>query len=805
MKQANICINLSVKNINNVYTYNIPNELNYIDVGWRVIVPFGNQICEGFVLEILPTESLVDAEKLKSIVEVLDSEAWFSSEMIALSKNLKDYYLCKLVDIMRLFIPGKSGLKINLEYILPDNVSLTDFVTVEEQEVYNYLVEKKSARLLDLKKYVANEAVAKILSRLLRKNLLLIKREYQKNYQEKTVTIISLAENLDLSTLVIPKQALSQQKLIRLLHENPSGLELGDIIKQHNINRGSINTLKEKNFIVSHEEKIYRDSYKDAYKTVMQVELNSEQADAVKKINFATENQLAKTFLLQGVTGSGKTEVYLQAACKAVGLNKQVLVLVPEIALTQQIIQRFKAQFGDAVVVAHSRLSQNERTDVYAQVRADTAKVLIGVRSAIFAPFVNLGLIIIDEEHEFTYKQEEYPGYHARTVAQQISTINSLPIVLGSATPALESYYNAKTEIYEHLILSERIGSAILPEITVVSMSEELRRGNKTVISEKMHEALAKTFAKGEQAIILLNRRGYSTIVLCRDCGYVEKCPHCDVSLVFHRKGVKMNCHYCGYKKDVVDVCPSCNSHRIKFLGTGTQKLEEVLLEQFPAIKILRLDQDTTSKKFSHVKILNEFRANKYNLLIGTQIVAKGHDIENVTMVGVLLADSMLNIPDYRSSERCFALLTQAAGRAGRGDKPGAAIFQAYDADNLVIQAAKTQDYDSFAEHELISRKDLFLPPYSHVIKINITDSEEFKALSRANTLTEQLKKIVGSENELIIMGPYEAMVKKVKDIYRYNILIKASDIEPVKEFLRQAEFSSASNFFINVDPLSVV
>lgn len=805
MRQANICINLNIKNINNVYTYNIPDEFNYIDVGWRVIVPFGNQICEGFVLELLPVTAIVDVDKLKSVMEVLDSEAWFSPDMITLARELKDYYLCNLVDIMRLFIPGKSGLKINLEYVLSDNALAKDFVTVEEQEIYNYLLEKKSAQLLELKKILSIENLAKILSRLLRKNLLLIKREYKKNYQEKTVTIISLAEKFDLSTVVIPKQAQSQQKLINLLRENPNGLELSEVIKQHNINRGSINTLRDKNFVVSREEKIYRDSYKDACQTSVRVTLNAEQSAAITKINLATENQLAKTFLLQGITGSGKTEVYLQAACTAVGLNKQVLVLVPEIALTQQIIQRFKAQFADSVVVAHSRLSQNERTDVYAKVRAATAKVLIGVRSAIFAPFVNLGLIIIDEEHEFTYKQEEYPGYHARTVAEKISIINSLPIVLGSATPALESYYKAKNKIYDHLILSERIGSAILPEISIVSMSEELHKGNKTVISEKLHEALAETFAKGEQAIILLNRRGYSTIVLCRDCGYVEKCPHCDVSLVFHRKGVKMSCHYCGYKKEVVDVCPSCGSHRIKFLGTGTQKLEEVLLEQFPTIKILRLDQDTTSKKFSHVKILNEFRANKYNLLIGTQIVAKGHDIENVTMVGVLLADSMLNIPDYRSSERCFALLTQAAGRAGRGVKVGKAIFQAYDADNLVIQATKTQDYDSFAERELISRKDLFLPPYSNVIKINITDTEETKTLGLANSLTEQLKKLAEQENKIIVIGPYAAMVKKVNNIYRYNILIKATDIEPVKQFLQQTNFTNRGHVFINVDPLSVV
>ena len=556
------------------------------------------------------------------------------------------------------------------------------------------------------------------------------------------------------------------------------------------------------------QKRVLRNSYNTEQERGESLQLTAEQQDAAVKINQAIDAQRAQSFLLQGITGSGKTKVYLRAAAHAVDAGWQVLMLVPEIALTAQLVKRFQAWFGDQIAVAHSKLSQNERGDVWYRMRTRQAQVLIGVRSAVFAPFADLGLVIIDEEHETSYKQEERPNYHAREVALARCRNTGAPLILGSATPDITSYYKALCGEYIHLRLTQRPNGSQLPAVHVVDMRRELQEKNFSVLSRQLQQALVTTVAEGEQAIVLLNRRGYSTFVMCRDCGHTITCPHCAVALVYHSAHEDMRCHYCGNTAPVPTECPNCHSRRIKFFGTGTQKAEAEL-QQLPDVRVLRMDQDSTMAKFAHEDILRQFASGASNVLIGTQMVAKGHDIPNVTLVGVLSADSALNLPDYRASERAFSLLTQAAGRAGRGTRPGQVIFQTYDVENEIIQLAAKQDYDGFAKIELEARKEFFYPPFAQMLKLTIWDKSDGEGLALAQRLVFYLQRLQLegklAQDSILISGPFPALVYKVRDLYRFNVLIKAKDLTGVKQAILGSEFKEQKNIYFDVDPVSVV
>ena len=511
--------------------------------------------------------------------------------------------------------------------------------------------------------------------------------------------------------------------------------------------------------------------------------------------------------MLQGITGSGKTEIYLRAAAHVVASGRQVLMLVPEIALTAQLVKRFQAWFGSDIAVAHSKLSQNERGDVWYRMRTGSARVLIGVRSAVFAPFEDLGLVIVDEEHEGSYKEEDHrPQYNARDVAANRCRQTGAPLVLGSATPDLCTYYKSLQGEYVHLRLTARPGGSALPKVEIVDMRSELQERNFSVLSRRLQQELVLTAAAGEQAIVLLNRRGYSTFVMCRDCGQTITCPHCAVAMVYHRKNEDLRCHYCGNTMPIPTECPNCHSRRIKYFGSGTQKAEEQL-QALPEVRVLRMDQDSTVAKFAHADILQHFRRGDANVLIGTQMVAKGHDIPNVTLVGVLAADSALHLPDFRASERAFSLLTQAAGRAGRGDRPGHVIFQTYDPDNTILRLAMTQDYDVFAKKELHERREYFYPPFAHMLKLQVVDKDEDAGLALAQRVVYYLQslKLQGKLSDLHISGPFPSLVAKAYDLYRFNVLLKAADLWEAKDALWNSEFKEAKNLYFNVDPVNVV
>ena len=752
---VDVAINLPVKSLFKQFTYAVPDELNFLDSGWRVVVPFGAQKVEGFVVRCRDEAELTiqAKEKLKNVEAALGDRAWFDEEMLRTAKWLADYYMCSLAEAMRLFVPGKTSIK-------------------------RQAVKDENGKLL----YYA----------------------YEERLKEKTVLAYKITEAGRAALAVGDNKAKAQMAALAVLSEG-EWLTVNELL-EYKVSATTARTLVQKGWAEAGQKRILRNSYVNPQKRGEIFTLTDEQAIALEKINASISERNGKTFLLQGITGSGKTEVYIRAAAQAVEQGKQVLMLVPEIALTAQLVKRFKAWFGDEVAVAHSKLSQNERGDVWYKMHTHQANILIGVRSAVFAPFENLGLIIIDEEHESSYKQDERPNYHARNVALERARLTGAPLILGSATPDLESYHKAVTGEYEHLRLTKRATGSALPNVEIVDMRKELAERNFSVLSRKLKQALVTTASSGEQAIVLLNRRGYSTFVMCRDCGASITCPHCAVSLVYHSAGEAMRCHYCGNTAEIPVECPTCHSRRIKFFGTGTQKAEAELME-LPEVKVLRMDQDSTAQKFAHADILSSFARGERNVLIGTQMVAKGHDIPNVTLVGVLSADSALNLPDYRASERTFSLLTQAAGRAGRGDKSGKVIFQAYDVENKVLEQAARQDYDSFAADELKAREMFFYPPFAQMLKMTIWDKDEATALALAKKVTTFLqgKQLEGELKDLMVLGPFPGLVAKVRDMYRFNILVKAKDMEAVKKALLSSEFKEVRNLFFDVDPVNVL
>ncbi|HEY9856527.1 MAG TPA: primosomal protein N', partial [Stenomitos sp.] len=512
-----------------------------------------------------------------------------------------------------------------------------------------------------------------------------------------------------------------------------------------------------------------------------------------------------EVFLLLGVTGSGKTEVYLQAIASTLARGEQALVLVPEIALTPQTVARFRARFGDQIAVLHSALGDGERYDEWQRLRSGEARVGIGARSAIFAPVARLGLVIIDEEHESSYKQDVAPRYHARTVALQRAAFEGARVVLGSATPSVETYHRAQEGEYKLLTLSRRIHDRALPPVEVVDMRTELEAGHRSIFSRKLGEELKACLERGEQAILLINRRGYATFVLCRSCGEPVRCPNCSVSLTYHRAGEALRCHYCDYREEPPKCCPSCRSPYIKHFGAGTQQVLEAATELLPEARILRLDKDTTTRKGSHQQILDTFAKGEADVLIGTQMVAKGLDLPRVSLVGIMAADSSLNLPDFRAGERTFQLLTQVAGRAGRGELPGRVVLQTYAPDHASVRFAQAHDFESFFTFEIREREDLRYPPFQHLINVVVSAEVQEAAWKVASILATRLDAFP----EVLALGPAEAVLAQLRGRYRVQVLIKAGDLNQarraLREAVRQTERPQGVRMAIDVEPASLL
>ena len=631
------------------------------------------------------------------------------------------------------------------------------------------------------------------------KTVLPIKKE-TRHVEHKTVKLL-----LD-ETQAQQKLALFESKhykaKARLLRELIAQKEIDYtmITQKLNVSAATIRNLQEQQILQIETTTCYRNPVQQLTQEGYHLTLNENQKQVVDQITEDMDSGHPKTYLLKGVTGSGKTEVYMELIAHVLAAGRQAIVLIPEIALTYQTVMRFYNRFGDRVSIMNSRLSQGERYDQYERAKAGEIDIMIGPRSALFTPFERLGLIIIDEEHENSYKSETSPRYHAREVAIERARMNQATVVLGSATPSIDSYYMAQTGRYQLLEMTQRVKNQALPTCEVVDLRQELRDGNRSILSKRLQELMEDRLEKKQQTMLFLNRRGVSGFISCRACGYVVKCPHCDVSLSQHAGG-RMVCHYCGYEERQPKVCPSCGSKYLGGFKAGTQKIEMLVKQRFPQARVLRMDFDTTRTKDSYEKILQAFASQEADILIGTQMIVKGHDFPNVTLVGVLAADMSLHVADYHAAERTFQLLTQAVGRAGRGQLPGQAVIQTYDPEHFAIQTAKAQDYESFYQHEIAYRKMMHYPPIWNMLLVHCMGKNEQITQQTAQLMADKLQSAIKRSNRpVLLVGPADATIAKVNDIYRKVLYMKAADYQTLvalKDALEQ--FGKKTNAFSNV------
>lgn len=596
------------------------------------------------------------------------------------------------------------------------------------------------------------------------------------------------------------KKQKAKARLFRALIDADDGarLEYSFVTGKLSVSAATIRALEQSGFIEVITQSGYRNPVEHMSVDTYDKVLNAAQQSVVDAIEGDIAAGLRNTYLIKGVTGSGKTEVYMELIAHCIQSGRQAIVLIPEIALTYQTVMRFFARFGNRVSIINSRLSNGERYDQFERAKNGDIDIMIGPRSALFTPFSNLGLIIIDEEHENSYKSESVPRYHAREVAIEYARMSDAIVVLGSATPSVDSFYKAKTGVYRLLELDKRVDDRPLPKCEVVDLRQELREGNRSILSTRLQELMEERLLNGQQTMLFLNRRGKSAFMSCRACGFVVKCPHCDVSLSEHSGGV-MVCHYCGYRQPVPKVCPSCGSKYISGFKAGTQKIEAMVAKRFPQARILRMDYDTTRAKDAYEKILQAFSNHEADILIGTQMIVKGHDFSNVTLVGVLAADMSLHVNDFHAAERTFALLTQAAGRAGRGKLPGNVVIQTYDPDHYAIRTAKEQDYEAFYDKEIEYRRLMHYPPVWNMLLVHVTSPDESECASMSQQVYDIASQMISHADEnqspddrhqIQLIGPADATIAKVNDIYRKVIYMKTSDyaaLISIKDGIEQA------------------
>ncbi len=692
--------------IDKTFTYKINKEqLPLLKVGMRVVVPFGKQTLEGFVLKIYENKDVYLENKLKEIISIVDTYPILNEELLTLGKYISKTTLCSLMTSYQAMLP----------------------------------------KALKAKKKV--------------------------NMTPKYDTYICINYGMYNNDI---KFNASQEKILELLKENKK-------VKKEVLNKisvSSVNTLLKKNILLEEKEENYR--YNLINEEKIKFNLNEEQQKVYKEIfKFINTNE---TFLLYGVTGSGKTNVYMKVIEDVIKNNKTAILLVPEISLTPQIIKRFTSYFSN-IAVLHSGLSDGEKYDEWRKINEGKVNIVIGARSAIFAPLKNIGVIIIDEEHSQTYKQENNPRYNAIDIAKERCKYHNCPLILGSATPSLESFARAKKNVYKLLELKNRYNNNTMPKVEIIDMNKEFKKASG-YFSNTLIEQIKETLERKEQVILFLNRRGYSSFLTCSSCGYVEKCPNCDISLTYHKSSNMLRCHYCGYATKRKKLCPKCQEE-FKDYGIGTEKVEEELKSLIKDAKIIRMDVDTTTTKNAHAKIINSFLEEKYNILVGTQMIAKGLDFPNVTLVGVLNADIGLNFPDFRSSEITFSLLNQVLGRSGRGNKEGKVLIQTFNPEHYAIAYTKNHDYLGFYNEEMKIRKILKYPPYYYICSIKIISKDYNLASKSSYDVVNYLKQNIKNE---IILGPSVCNVFKLNNNYRFQIIIKYKDVNNILEYLTNIE-----------------
>ncbi|MCT4508486.1 MAG: primosomal protein N' [Tepidibacter sp.] len=781
-KYAKVIVSNNSNYTDELYTYKIPEFLmDEIRIGHRVLVSFGkaNKPIEAFVFDI---SSEKDGNfRVKEIIDILDKTPILKQRDIELVKWMREEYICTFMDAINCIYPKGVRLTnykvVTLIYFQYDNISS------KEQSLIDEIKNNKNQMKIDKLVVKFGKSVNNTIKKLKDKKILDIHWEYKNIKNEKYIQNISLNVKTNIDDLIESlnkKRAFKQAQIIGFLKDNENA-EINDVMSILNVTKKSIDSLIKKGYVNIQKLDYYRKPKLDYKIKEKNINLNNEQIEALKKLKYSIDDYNKTPFLLHGVTGSGKTEVYINTIKEALNRGLDSIVLVPEISLTPQTIARFKNSFGDIIAVFHSKLSSGEKYDEYRRVREGKAKIVIGARSALFAPFNNLGVIIIDEFHESSYKSDSNPKYSTIEVAKFIATIENSTLILGSATPSIEEYYRSKTGEYELIELKKRANNKEMPKIEVVDMKEELDKGNKTIFSSRLYEEIKNNLKNNNQSILFLNRRGYASFISCRKCGYTFKCSNCEISLTYHKGINKAKCHYCGFEERKLSECPSCGSNYIKEFGLGTQRIEEEIKKYFENARVLRMDKDTTSKKGAHEKILNEFKNRNADILIGTQMIGKGLDFEDVTLVGILCGDMTLKIPDFRSSEKAFQTISQVAGRSGRAYLAGKVILQAYDIDHYAIKHAVEHDFEGFYNDEIKIRQAFNYVPFDNMISVVISGEDEKKVINNIQKLYDSIVYLLrkkGYDSFDFILGPNPCIISKINKNYRWQILVKDLNVE---------------------------
>ena len=708
-----VLVQLSSQNVDKIFDYLVPKELeNSIQIGIRVLVPFGRQTLEGFVLEIKDSSSL----ELKEVYSVVDQDIVLNDELLELGKVIQKDTLSTLISAYQVMLPkalkAKAGSTVHKKFHTFYRLRQNDYVA----------------------------------------------------------------------------RSLSQKKILELFHDRDE-IPREELVS---ISSSSLSTLVEKGVLFSVQKEDYRMKYEinqDSKKTL--TSLQQQVVDAV------IHGSVEQPFLLFGVTGSGKTEVYMHIIEHVLDEEKTAIILVPEISLTPQMVEQFSNRFGNQIAALHSALSEGEKYDEWRRIARGEASIVIGARSAIFAPLKNIGVIIIDEEHSDSYKQsDKNPRYHARDIAIWRAKYHHCPVLLGSATPSLESMARAQKGVYQLLTLRERVNGKKLPKVEIIDMNQEAKKSSSHLTVQLLNE-INDCIDRGEQAILFLNRRGFSTFVTCKNCAETIKCPHCDITLTYHKSNRMLRCHYCGYATPLPKVCPNCHEEALSDLGVGTEKIEEELHQLLPYAKVLRMDVDTTSRKGAHKKMIEAFRNHEYDILLGTQIVAKGLDFSLVTLVGVINADTSLNIPDFRSSENTYSLLSQVAGRSGRSEKSGKVLIQTFNPDHYAISFVKNHDYLGFYHEEMIIRKKLGYPPFYYLCYVKVSGKDASYLFQEALKIKRSLERNL---THTIILGPTSLAIFRVNNIYRYGIILKYKREENLRDILSKIQNHYKTNSKVRID-----
>jgi len=792
-----------------VFTYAIPSALqNKIQIGQQVLAPFKKQVLTGFIVSL---HNQTEVQQPKPLQDILDLKSVFSPKILKLTQWLSDYYFCSWGEALKAAIPAELQVKSQLWVRKIDSFLPVENLNSAQKKLLELLSDHKPLRASSLAKRAGFKGIFSELYNLENKGLV------QLEYQISSSAKVKLEKIIRLKSFPPVRELSSRQfKILEFLNEKGGILTQTELRPQLAGSNSVLRQLQNKNLIEIFSSEKFRDPWEGFNFTPKRISLNSEQTSALNKIKPALDKNGFQTFLLYGVTGSGKTEVYMEAIKEVLQHKKQALVLVPEISLTVPTIMRFKAVFGNQVISLHSGLSKGERFDAWRKIQEGKFPVVIGARSAVFAPLENLGLIVVDEEQDASYKQTDTPPrYNARDTAVMRGKIENIPVILGSATPSVESFHNALKGKYVLLGLSKRVEEKPMAVVKIIDLKKERENKNYDYLTGELKQKIQEKLSFKEQMILFLNRRGFSTFVKCQDCGFIANCRNCNITLTYHLTDLSLRCHYCSHTEKAPGICPACNGNRLLYKGVGTQRVETEIKKAFGESSVRRLDSDVSGRKNLPRQVLLDFGEKKFPILLGTQMVTKGFDFPNVTLVGVVSADVLLELPDFRAKERTFQVLTQVAGRAGRGDIPGEVILQTYYPNDWAIKLAGEQDFKKFYAEEIKSREDLFYPPFSHLILILFLGEDEKKVNLVAERLALTLKEKMGkldwvNPKENIILGPAPAPLEKLKRNYRYQVVVKTKKVREVvkilEEVLEGKEFKGKKvRIVVDVDPVGMM